>query len=68
MIIGAGYFFGRSAYNYYEQNNILSRFWIHISIAAGCALFMMGYINMLREQLRKKAKKEKVKNRFPKAD
>lgn len=59
MIIGAGYFFGYSAYNYYLQDTISSRFWIHISIAVGCMLFMIGYINMLKEQLRKNAKKRK---------
>jgi hypothetical protein len=60
-MIGAGYFFGNSAYEYYRQNNFSSRFWIHISIAVGCILFMTGYINMLREQFKKK-KKWKKKN------
>ncbi|MGN7864184.1 hypothetical protein [Chryseobacterium sp. 22458] len=61
MIIGTGYFFGTSAYNAYLQENITSRFWIHLSIAAGSLLFMTGYINMIREQLKKKAKKQKNK-------
>ncbi|PWN71286.1 hypothetical protein C1631_001290 [Chryseobacterium phosphatilyticum] len=59
MIIGAGYFFGSSAYNYYLKNNVSSRFWIHISIAAGCILFMIGYANMLKEQFRKRTGKKK---------
>lgn len=61
LMIGAGYFFGNSAYEYYRQNNFSSRFWIHISIAVGCILFMTGYINMLREQFKKKKKWKKKK-------
>lgn len=61
LIIGAGYFFGNSAYNYYLKYDFSSRFWIHISIVAGCILFMTGYINMLREQFKKKKKLKKKK-------
>ncbi|RTZ46735.1 hypothetical protein EJ377_22610 [Chryseobacterium arthrosphaerae] len=59
IIIGGGYFFGNSAYNYYLKNDFSSRFWIHITIAAGSLLFMFGYINIVREQGKKKAKKKK---------
>ncbi|KMQ64586.1 hypothetical protein ACM46_10030 [Chryseobacterium angstadtii] len=48
LILGAAYFFGKSAWTLFEQENFSRRFWIYSCITVGCLLFSIGYINILR--------------------
>lgn len=59
LITGAAYFFGKSAWNTYTEDHFSGRFWIYSCISIGCLLFMIGYINIVKEQGGKKKKKKK---------
>lgn len=59
LITGAAYFFGKSAWNMYVKDQFSGRFWMYSCISIGCLLFMIGYINIVKEQGRKKKKKKK---------
>lgn len=59
LITGAAYFFGKSACNTYMQDHFSGKFWLYSCISIGCFLLMIGYINIVKEQGRKKKKKKK---------
>ncbi|MCT2562054.1 hypothetical protein [Chryseobacterium herbae] len=50
LVVGAAYFFGKSAWDNFTRDQFSKRFWIHSCITVGCLLFMMGYINILRKK------------------
>jgi len=54
LVVGAAYFFGKSAWNNFTRDQFSKRFWIHSCITVGCLLFMVGYINIVKGQSRKK--------------
>jgi hypothetical protein len=54
LVMGAAYFFGKSAWNNFTRDHFSKRFWIHSCITVGCLLFMVGYINIVKGQSRKK--------------
>jgi hypothetical protein len=54
LVMGAAYFFGKSVWNNFTRDHFSKRFWIHGCITVGGLLFMVGYINIIKDQSRKK--------------